>query len=88
MRGPRLMNEYLGNPKASADSFVDGWLKTGDVGTVDKQGRIFIVDRQKVRSPTYNCYSSSMWILTIFVRISSRVIHPSGLLNEEVTDTM
>lgn len=53
MRGPRLMNGYLGNPKASADSFIDGWLKTGDVGTVDKQGRIFIVDRQKVRHPCY-----------------------------------
>ncbi|MCJ1422163.1 hypothetical protein MMC29_000042 [Sticta canariensis] len=47
VRGPRLMNGYLGNPKASADSFVDGWLKTGDIGRVDKQGRIFIVDRQK-----------------------------------------
>jgi long-chain acyl-CoA synthetase len=53
VRGPRLMNGYLGNPKASADSFIDGWLKTGDVGTVDKQGRIFIVDRQKVRHPSY-----------------------------------
>lgn len=47
------MNGYLGNPKASADSFIDGWLKTGDVGKVDKQGRIFIVDRQKVRHPSY-----------------------------------
>lgn len=48
MRGPRLMNGYHGNPKATADSFIDGWLKTGDIGRVDKQGRIFIVDRQKV----------------------------------------
>ncbi|KAG8526575.1 uncharacterized protein KY384_008776 [Bacidia gigantensis] len=47
VRGPRLMNGYLGNAKASADSFIDGWLKTGDVGTVDKYGKIFIVDRQK-----------------------------------------
>ena len=52
MRGPRLMSGYLGNPKASADSFIDGWLKTGDVGTVDKLGRIFIVDRQKVSNPS------------------------------------
>ena len=51
VRGPRLMNGYLGNAKASAESFIDGWLKTGDVGTIDKQGRIFIVDRQKVRDP-------------------------------------
>ena len=51
MRGPRLMSGYLGNVKASAESFIDGWLKTGDVGTIDKQGRIFIVDRKKVRTP-------------------------------------
>ena len=52
MRGPRLMSGYLGTPKASADSFIDGWLKTGDVGTIDKLGRIFIVDRQKVSNPS------------------------------------
>lgn len=59
MRGPRLMNGYLGNPKASAASFIDGWLKTGDIGTVDKQGRIFIVDRQKVSPlwPNFLCVS-------------------------------
>ncbi len=51
MRGPRLMSGYLGNPKANADTFIDGWLKTGDIGAIDKQGRIFIVDRQKVRNP-------------------------------------
>lgn len=49
MRGPRLMSGYLGNKRATADSFVDGWLKTGDVGTFDSNGRIFVVDRQKVR---------------------------------------
>jgi long-subunit acyl-CoA synthetase (AMP-forming) len=45
------MSGYLGNPKANADTFIDGWLKTGDIGAIDKQGRIFIVDRQKVRNP-------------------------------------
>ena len=48
MRGPRLMSGYLGNKRATADSFVDGWLKTGDVGTFDSNGKIFVVDRQKV----------------------------------------
>ena len=46
------MNGYLGNARATADSFVDGWLKTGDIGTVDKHGKIFVVDRSKVRIPT------------------------------------
>jgi acyl-CoA synthetase (AMP-forming)/AMP-acid ligase II len=76
------MNGYLGNPKASADSFIDGWLKTGDVGTVDKQGRIFIVDRQKVRHPSYFFYSPFVWMLRAFARISSRVNHPSVLLDK------
>ena len=47
------MTGYLGSPRATADSFVDGWLKTGDIGTVDTQGRIFVVDRQKVRHFTH-----------------------------------
>lgn len=51
VRGPRLMSGYFNNPKATADSFVDGWLKTGDIGVIDKRGRVFIVDRQKVRDP-------------------------------------
>ena len=50
VRGPRLMNGYLGNLKATANAFVDGWLRTGDIGTIDRKGRIFIVDRAKVRS--------------------------------------
>ena len=42
------MNEYYREPKATANSFVDGWLKTGDIGKIDRKGRIFIVDRAKV----------------------------------------
>lgn len=68
MRGPRLMNGYLGNPKASGDSFIDGWLKTGDIGRVDKQGRIFIVDRQKVRNPSSMACSLYEFILKSFAR--------------------
>lgn len=73
VRGPRLMSGYLGNPKASADSFIDGWLKTGDIGRVDKQGRIFIVDRQKVWQPSNMACSPSGLILRLFARILSRV---------------
>lgn len=78
MRGPRLMNGYHGNPKATADSFIDGWLKTGDIGRVDKQGRIFIVDRQKVWHPNSSNMARRPFglILRSFVRISSKVNEP------------
>lgn len=68
VRGPRLMNGYLGNPKASEDAFIDGWLRTGDIGTVDEQGRIFIVDRQKVSHPRYISYGPSTWMLRRLAR--------------------
>lgn len=84
MRGPRIMNGYLGNPKASADSFIDGWLKTGDIGRVDKQGRIFIVDRQKVWQPNHMACSPSGLILRSFGRISSRVILAFSLAQQRV----
>lgn len=86
MRGPRLMNGYLGNPKASSDSFIDGWLKTGDVGRVDKHGRIFIVDRQKVRCPPATCSRDCWTDAKIFARISSKVNHPSVLLHDAFID--
>lgn len=47
IRGPCLMTGYYNNPHATADTFKDGWLKTGDVGMIDEGGRVFIVDRRK-----------------------------------------
>lgn len=47
VRGPQVMQGYLNNPIATADSFVDGWLKTGDVGKMDDEGYLTIVDRIK-----------------------------------------
>jgi len=47
-RGPQLMTGYLGNPVATAEGLTkDGWLKTGDIGYVDDDGKIYLVDRAK-----------------------------------------
>ncbi len=41
------ISEYLNNPEATAKTFADGWMATGDIGYVDDDGFIFIVDRAK-----------------------------------------
>jgi acyl-CoA synthetase (AMP-forming)/AMP-acid ligase II len=48
VRGPVVMQGYLGRPDASAATIdPEGWLHTGDVGYVDADGDVFIVDRVK-----------------------------------------
>ena len=47
IRGHNVFAGYLGRPEATAQAIVDGWFRTGDLGTQDEEGFITIVDRKK-----------------------------------------
>lgn len=47
IRGPTIMMGYLGREEATKACIINGWMHTGDIGYVDKDGVLFIVDRLK-----------------------------------------
>ncbi|WP_372698623.1 long-chain fatty acid--CoA ligase [Arthrobacter sp. JSM 101049] len=58
VRGHNLFSGYLNRPEATAEAVVDGWFRTGDLGTKDDDGYLRIMDRKKdmILRNGYNVY--------------------------------
>ncbi len=54
IKSPTVFKEYYKDAKATHATMIDGWLKTGDIGEISKEGRIIIKDRKKDLIKTAN----------------------------------
>ncbi|MXO74282.1 AMP-binding protein [Altererythrobacter aerius] len=61
-RGPMVVKGYWNKPEATAETFVDGWVRTGDLARLDAEGFCYIVDRAKdmILRGGENIYSSEV----------------------------
>jgi acyl-CoA synthetase (AMP-forming)/AMP-acid ligase II len=65
IHGPHVMQAYWNNPTATSETIKNGWLSTGDLGKLDKEGFLFIVGRLKdmIRSGSENIYPTEIEIV-------------------------
>ena len=89
VRGPGVMLGYWQDPAATAEAVVDGWLRTGDIGHLDDDGYLVVVDRRKdlvIRSG-FNVYPRDVedaLLLHPAVVAVAVVGRPDPLVGEEV----
>lgn len=79
LRSPTVLSEWWRDPEATAASFVDGWLRTGDLGLIDERGNLRLAGRAKemfIRGG-YNVYPAEVEaVLTDHPAVAEAVVVP------------
>lgn len=88
-RGENIMLGYLDRPKETSRVLVDGWLRTGDLGVIDGEGYLSIVDRIKdmIIRGGYNVYPREIEMLLVthpLVKQAAVVGIPDDRMGEEI----
>ena len=62
VKSPFVMKEYFNLPEKTAETIIDGWLHTGDMGKMDEDGYVYLLDRKKdmIISGGMNVYSTEV----------------------------
>lgn len=89
IRGPNVMKGYYKRPDATAEAFRNGWFHTGDIGIIDEDGYLAIVDRKKdmILRGGYNIYPRELEEIIIThpaVSLCAVIGIPDDRLGEEV----
>jgi long-chain acyl-CoA synthetase len=89
VRSPGVMRGYWRSPETTAEALDDGWLRTGDLGYVDDEGYLFIVDRKKdlIIRGGFNVYPRDVEDALVehpAVRVAGVVGRPDDVHGEEV----
>jgi long-chain acyl-CoA synthetase len=89
IRGTNVMKGYYKRPEATAEAFRNGWFHTGDIGILDEDGYLSIVDRKKdmILRGGYNIYPRELEEVIIthpLVSLCAVIGVPDERLGEEV----
>ncbi|RRS30209.1 MAG: long-chain fatty acid--CoA ligase [Epsilonproteobacteria bacterium (ex Lamellibrachia satsuma)] len=84
VKGDNVMQGYLNRPEATAETILNGWLLTGDMGYMDDEGFLFIVDRKKdlIISKGINIYPREIEeVIDIYEGVSASAV--IGIVDEK-----
>lgn len=89
VKGPQVMKGYWNNEEATAEIMYDGWLRTGDIATMDMEGFIRIVDRKKdmILVSGFNVYPNEIEdVLTLNDKIKESAV--IGVASDKTGETV